>query len=204
MQYNSLLEQIVNGVEPQEMADLIREQDHLYLHNSSTIAEDKALRLVEHLSVHLTPDKFLELEDVWLEDLPEISLQDGEIYKPINHLSEGQRCTTILPLLLLYDPRPLIIDEPEVHLDNAYITATVVPAILKVKSQRQLLFATHNPNIPVLGEAENDLVMLSDGRRGWVGHQGDLSNPEVNSALQRLLEGGSEALKGRLDKYESQ
>ncbi|MEW6065900.1 MAG: hypothetical protein ACOY3U_02990 [Bacillota bacterium] len=71
-------------------------------------------------------------------------------------------------------------------MDNSYIFHTVVPSLKKVKTGRQMIFATHNPNIPVNGEAENNLVLTADGCRGRVALQGDLNNRQVKDALNWL------------------
>ncbi|CCO07139.1 AAA family ATPase [Desulforamulus hydrothermalis] len=202
MHYNRLTEQIVCRLSPGELAEILRHRDDRYLEQCCGIDKDRAQRLAGFLAAQLTPADLLALEDIWLEDLVEIRLQDGAAYKTLETLSKGQKCTAVLPLLLLEDYRPLLIDQPEDHLDNAYIFHTVVPALKKVKAGRQMIFATHNPNIPVNGEAENNLVLAADGCRGRVALQGDLSHPPVKDALNLLLEGGPEALKGRLVRYE--
>jgi hypothetical protein len=38
-----------------------------------------------------------------------------------------------------------------------------VDSIRKVKPRRQMIFVTHNPNIPVLGDAKRVFVLDSDG-----------------------------------------
>jgi ATPase subunit of ABC transporter with duplicated ATPase domains len=62
-----------------------------------------------------------EIEAVDLKDVPCIELLDGDKYKESPNLSTGQRCTTILPILLVQSERPLLIDQPEDNLDNAFI-----------------------------------------------------------------------------------
>src|SRR6185312_8410561 len=95
-------------------------------------------------------------------------------YKGAADLSTGQKCTTILPILLLDSDRPLLIDQPEDNLDNAFIYETVVRNIAGVKARRQLIFVTHNPNIPVLGDAERVFVTESDGQHGRLRTSGDV------------------------------
>ncbi|MEW6696096.1 MAG: AAA family ATPase [Bacillota bacterium] len=202
LHYNRLIDQIIGRVSPGELADVIRQRDDRYLEQCTGLDRDRAARIVEYLAQQMSPEDLLTLEDILPEDFVEIRLKDGVGYKAGQVLSKGQKCTAVLPLLLLEDSRPLIIDQPEDHLDNSYIFHTVVPSLKKVKSRRQLIFATHNPNIPVNGEAENNLVLSADGCRGRVALQGDLNNRQVKDALNWLLEGGPEALKGRLERYE--
>ena len=60
-----------------------------------------------------------------------------------------------------------------------------------VKHMRQLIFVTHNPNIPVLGDASKVVVMQSDGRTGSVKVVGDVDR--CRDEIINLLEGGAEA-----------
>jgi ABC-type lipoprotein export system ATPase subunit len=44
-------------------------------------------------------------------------------------------------------------DQPEDNLDNAFIADRIVRELRQAKTQRQFIFATHNANIPVFGDA---------------------------------------------------
>ncbi|MDZ7690681.1 MAG: hypothetical protein U5K69_06025 [Balneolaceae bacterium] len=79
---------------------------------------------------------------------------EPEQYKNSEQLSMGQRCTTVLPIIFAVSENPLIIDQPEDNLDNEYISDTIREIIKEQKENRQLIFVTHNPNIPVLSNAE--------------------------------------------------
>ena len=104
-----------------------------------------------------------------------------------------------MPILLFEADRPLLVDQPEDNLDNAYVYDTIVKSLREVKLSRQLIFVTHNPNIPVLGEAERVFVFASDGRHGTVSHRGTVE--DVKGQIEHLLEGGAEAFKLRMVKY---
>ena len=77
-----------------------------------------------------------------LGDEPFIELKDGADYKNSADLSTGQRCTVILPILLLESERPLLIDQPEDNLDNAFVYDTIVKSLRDAKGGRQLIFVT--------------------------------------------------------------
>jgi ABC-type bacteriocin/lantibiotic exporter with double-glycine peptidase domain len=85
-------------------------------------------------------------------------------FKDAADLSSGQKCTALLPLLMARRDTPLIIDQPEDNLDNHFIYESVVEAIRRIKARRQMIFVTHNANIPVLGEAEMVIVLDSEGK----------------------------------------
>ena len=58
---------------------------------------------------------------------------------------------------------------------------------------------THNPNIPVLGEAERIFVLESNGRKGSIRRAGTVD--ECKDDIETILEGGSEAFQKRKARY---
>ena len=196
IQYNRIAERIVESVSPEELSQIIRRGNASRLAERAGIAADLAQKVVGHIQ---STDFAFKLETIDLEDEPQIELKDGADYKNSAGLSTGQRCTVILPILLFESERPLLIDQPEDNLDNAYVYDTIVKSLREVKRGRQLIFVTHNPNIPVLGEAERVFVFNSDGRHGTVSRQGSVD--DVKGHIEHLLEGGAEAFKLRMAKY---
>ena len=85
-------------------------------------------------------------------------------------------------------------------MDNRFIFETVVDNIHKVKQVRQLIFVTHNPNIPVLGEASRVFVMESDGDRARPAAAGSVD--ECKNHIVTLLEGGADAFRRRGARYQ--
>jgi ABC-type cobalamin/Fe3+-siderophores transport system ATPase subunit len=59
-------------------------------------------------------------------------------------LSEGQRNTVLLNLILARGEGPIVIDQPEDELDSSFIYQTLVRDLRATKSKRQLIVATHN------------------------------------------------------------
>ena len=196
LQYNRIAARIVENLSPEELSRIVRKGDGARLADDGGIAADQAARIVSHLQ---DSDQIGKLETVDLEDEPQISLKDGADYKNSADLSTGQRCTVILPILLLESERPLLIDQPEDNLDNAFVYDTIVKSLRNAKGGRQLIFVTHNPNIPVLGEADRVFVFASDGRQGTVTHRGTVE--DVKEQIEHLLEGGKEAFVLRMHKY---
>ena len=140
-----------------------------------------------------------DLQTVELMDWPRIELLDGDAYKESLSLSTGQKCTTILPVLLMDSEHPLLVDQPEDNLDNGFIYGTIVDSVRKIKTQRQLIFVTHNPNIPVLGDAQRVFVLKSDGSCGSKINEGSVD--QCKEQIVALLEGGEEAFKQRKERY---
>lgn len=148
----------------------------------------------------------LQLEEIDLQDRILIELNiahDGQIYKPLNQLSTGQQCTAILHLLLLENDDPLIMDQPEDNLDNAFIAERIVTELRSVKTERQFLFATHNANIPVFGDAEwIGIFSASESHAAMPAEaQGSIDIPAIRERVAEILEGGREAFSQRKEKY---
>ena len=145
-----------------------------------------------------------ELEEVELPERIELLLnvsRDGETYREVGRLSTGQQCTAILHLLLLENPDPLIIDQPEDNLDNAFIAEQIVTELRTSKTKRQYIFATHNANIPVFGDAEwIGVLEEEDGRSGLLA-SGSIDANQVKELAANILEGGREAFTRRREKY---
>jgi chromosome segregation protein len=122
--------------------------------------------------------------------------------------SPGQQASALLELLLSQSAGTLIIDQPEDDLDNRVIM-DIVSQIRTSKSRRQLLFATHNPNIVVNGDADK-VVALKSGdyvpgarvdARIQIDVDGAIETRSVRDAITHLMEGGKLAFDLRSRKY---
>lgn len=152
--------------------------------------------------------KLLELEAIELTDYVNIELNvahgDAEQYKDLSRLSTGQQCTAVLHLLLLDNSDPLVVDQPEDNLDNAFIAERIVRELRDAKTRRQFLFSTHNANIPVFGDAEWIGVLTASENRGMLesGHQGSIDVTYIREQAAEILEGGRAAFTQRKEMYE--
>lgn len=189
-------ERVVQTMAPEELVGVVRRMDRQTLRERAGLNDNQAAKLLERLA---DDDRLAELETVELIDRPTIELNDNGTWKETAVLSTGQKCTTILPILLIDSDSPLMIDQPEDNLDNRFVFETIVGAIRTVKAGRQLIFVTHNPNIPVLGEAEQVFVMESDGVAGRIRNQGSVDACQHD--IVTLLEGGVDAFRRRRDRY---
>lgn len=133
-----------------------------------------------------------------VEELGEIAVRyDG---KDVINTSFGQRCTAALVILLLFGNSPIVIDEPEAHLDSGLIAKYLVNLIKDVKSNRQIIFTTHNANFVVNGDSEliHVLEMSSDGISRC--SPTTIENLDYREDLMGL-EGGQEAFSRRERRY---
>jgi chromosome segregation ATPase len=195
--YNQLAPLIAEKMSPRELIEAIETADAELLSRVLETTLGRAQRIVSELR---TADlgKILAMP---VDDSVQMLLLDGQYYKPTPELSMGQRCTVVLSTLLAQEGPPLLVDQPEDHLDNAYIVDTLVESVLQTKSERQLILATHNPNIPVLGEAETVIHLGSDGKRGFVRSAGPVDDPVSVTAITTVMEGGEAAFARRAEFY---
>ncbi|MGH3797514.1 MAG: TrlF family AAA-like ATPase [Pseudonocardiaceae bacterium] len=146
---------------------------------------------------------FLQLEEMTVGLAAAAELNVGSAAEPdfrdLDELSKGQKATALLLLLLATLPGTLIVDQPEDDLDNRFIWEGVVPRIRALKGKRQLVFSTHNANIPVLGDAELMIVLESASGKGRIteGGAGSLDDHTVLALAGEILEGGPNAFQRR-------
>lgn len=107
-------------------------------------------------------------------------------------------------MLLNQGGPPLVIDQPEDDLDSQVIL-DIVELIWSAKAGRQLVFASHNANLVVNGDAE--LVVCCDYRAagdhsaGKIKLESAIDIPAVRDEIRIVMEGGEKAFRLRKDKY---
>ncbi|CAJ4028497.1 PHP domain protein [Burkholderia pseudomallei] len=166
-------------------------------------------QMVADALTKLQSTQLMELEALELEHRVDIFLnvahgQADPVFRPLNKLSTGQQCTAILHMLLLENVDPLLMDQPEDNLDNAFIADRIVTELREAKTSRQFVFATHNANIPVFGDAEWIGVFTAAENHGCLGleAQGSIDVPVIRDQVASILEGGRDAFIQRKEKYE--
>jgi DNA repair exonuclease SbcCD ATPase subunit len=197
LHYNQLSQVLSAALSPRELIEAAETDDIAVVTSIAGIDKERASRVLQALR----DDGGAEILASSIEDAVEFLLLDGPDYKPSGSLSTGQRCTVVLPMLLEQRDRVMVLDQPEDHLDNSFIVDTVVTALRGSDVSSQRIIATHNANIPVLGEANLVVAMASDGDNGFVDAQGPLDTPAVISSISTILEGGLEAFDRRAEFY---
>ena len=116
---------------------------------------------------------------------------------PLTSCSFGQRCTAVVITLLMTGMKPLLIDEPEAHLDNKLIAEYLVDLLKEKKNERQIIFASHNANFVINGDAE--LIHILDIPKGKIFTE--IVSTTIENLTNRTnllkLEGGEEAFRKR-------
>ena len=131
--------------------------------------------------------------------------------KPLKDHSLGQRASALILFLLTQKENDiLIIDQPEDDLDNQTIYLDVIHEIMKLKGEMQFIFATHNANIPVLGDSEMVVACeCMDGKEIKL-EKGGIDRQSIQKKIINIMEGGRRLLildvkftrYGRLQTYE--
>lgn len=122
--------------------------------------------------------------------------------KPLEKHSLGQRASALILFLLSQKENDiLIIDQPEDDLDNQTIYEDVIREIKRLKGQMQFIFATHNANIPVLGDSEMLVACQYVPDNEIKIECGSIDCPNIQEKIIRIMEGGQEAFDIRKNIY---
>lgn len=160
---------------------------------------------LKRIAIRLNTDKYLNLINYRYREKPifKYCIAEGEQID-FDQASAGQQASALLRVLLTAEGPPLLIDQPEDDLDNEII-ASIAESIWESKKKRQLIFASHNANLVVNGDA--DLVVhfgyrtQANQSAGEIKHEGSIDMPNVKEAIKSVMEGGEQAFKLRLEKY---
>ncbi|MCX5654655.1 MAG: AAA family ATPase [Planctomycetota bacterium] len=152
----------------------------------------------------LQPNTWLDIALTTLRDVPRFFYKTADKEILFEKASAGQQATALLKVLLSEGGGPLIIDQPEEDLDNAVIE-TVVTLIWAAKQKRQIIFASHNANLVVNGDAELvvhcDYASDGDHSQGEIKHQGAIDVRDIRDVITKVMEGGEKAFNLRRQKY---
>lgn len=152
------------------------------------ISQSEYVKLVSRLQ-----EQYSELLKKQVQNKVEIYYHD----KLLRKHSIGQRASALILFILTQNNNDIIfIDQPEDDLDNKVIYDEVITAIMKMKPSIQFIFATHNANIPVLGDAERVLVVEFQDTKIDVS-QGNIDLDDTHKQIVDIMEGGKDAFDKR-------
>jgi len=122
--------------------------------------------------------------------------------KELRDHSLGQRASALILFILSQrDNDVIVIDQPEDDLDNQTIFEDVIKLLRTLKKSIQFIFATHNANFPVLGDAEQVGACSFAGASADI-QVGSIDEPEIQKAIVSIMEGGHEAFARRKEIYQ--
>lgn len=128
--------------------------------------------------------------------------------KPLETLSPGQKGLALMKIFLKLDKstKPLLIDQPEDNLDNRSVYLDLVNDIIDIKKKRQVIIATHNPNLVVNTDSEQVIVAKFEdnpiiGQPKIKYYAGALEDIDIRAEVCSILEGGDDAFIKREERY---
>jgi hypothetical protein len=121
--------------------------------------------------------------------------------KELQHHSLGQRASALILFVLNQHENDLVIvDQPEDDLDNQTIYEDVIKLIKELKPGAQFIFATHNANFPVLGDAEQIHSCCYEDDKMTI-FSGSIDSPLLQKEIVDIMEGGKDAFNKRKEIY---
>jgi hypothetical protein len=199
---DNLIENLCSHITPSELADLVLERNYEKIATKAKISTEWAEKIVNKLCYW---NILFELQALAKQPKPIITVRNKatppkEI--PVRQLSDGQRHTILLTIAMLAESNvPLMIDQPEDDLDNAFIFSSIVTTLRAIKESRQVILVTHNANIAVLGDSELILPMCRENDYGKIKDRGSIDTDATKRCVLDILEGGSAAFLRRKEMY---
>lgn len=128
--------------------------------------------------------------------------------RPLEALSPGQKGLVLMKIFLKLDKsnKPLLIDQPEDNLDNKSVYKDLVNDIREIKKKRQVIIATHNPNLVVNTDSEQVIIAKfednpSENEARIKYYSGALEDEYIRKEVCDILEGGELAFNKREERY---
>jgi len=175
--------------------------------NKRVFSDEDIERIIERVRDNYSYEDFeaLTYEDrpnILVTKVVEIKGQIKNISKSISKLSLGQQQSILLAILIQSKNNiPLLIDQPEDHLDSEFIYKTIVTNLKKIKETRQVIIVTHNANIAVLGDAELIIPLRSTNDQTSIVNRGSIDRGSIQKDCCAILEGGARAFSHRQKIY---
>ncbi len=196
------IEALCRTITPSELADLVLARKEAAIVAKTRVQSEWAAKLISTLCYW---HKLFELQVLAKQPKPVITVRTKTAPQkeiPVLQLSDGQRHTILLTIAMLAETNiPLVIDQPEDDLDNAFIASSIVGTLRRVKERRQVILVTHNANIAVLGDSELILPMQRESDCGKTCDCGSIDAEATRGRVIGILEGGSNAFKRRREMY---
>ena len=152
-------------------------------------------------------EELLELQyKVMPEDTPQIEYNISDdptvpVYRKLDELSTGQKCTAMLIIALSDGCQPIIIDQPEDSLDIKSVWIDMCKRLRIDKNNRQFVFTTHNSSLAVASDTDRYLIVEGGAASGMFVSAGSMDEPGMNNEVIKYLEGDLAAYNLKAEKY---
>jgi chromosome segregation protein len=166
---------------------------------------EAADRLIRWLTAE--ESRLFELETQIPQDALRLKLRVDSQYRSLDHLSEGQSAAAVLLLLFSLGNRILVIDQPDDYLDDRFMREEILQILRKQKGlkdqslRRQVIFATHDATIPVMGDAELVIPVEARDHHAYIVDRASIDSRSIREFIKTALQGGKEAFQRRAEKY---
>jgi energy-coupling factor transporter ATP-binding protein EcfA2 len=121
--------------------------------------------------------------------------------KLLKNTSFGERCGIVIAIILVAGTNPIVIDQPEDHLDGKFISDVLVPLLRNQKHNRQIILITRDANVVVGGDAELIHILEPTDQRTQV-LPSSIENIQHREKYIWILDGGADAFARREQKYD--
>jgi len=151
--------------------------------------------------------RLLQLETLIPQDALRLEIKIDGQYRSLEHLSVNRGATEVLLLLLGLSGQILVIDQPDDYLDDRLIHEEILQILREQKGlnaespQHQLIFATHDPTIPVISDAELVIPLEVRDNHAHVINRASIDDRSMQETIKTLMQGGKEAFQRRAKKY---
>lgn len=194
--------QLCERVTPSDLAEWVLARNVAQIASTAGISTEWAHQIVEKLCYW---NILFDLQVLAKQPKPIITVRTKSVPTKdilVIQLSDGQRHTILLTIAMLAESNvPLVIDQPEDDLDNAFIFSSIVATLRAIKERRQVILITHNANIAVLGDSELLLPMRRENDCGQAVERGSIDRDATKLWVQNILEGGPAAFSRRREIY---
>jgi hypothetical protein len=191
-------EQLCRATSPSTLADLVATGDFATIGTVADIDLDWAKQVAQRFGQLTSLHRLQVTNKPPCPTIRVLTKTTPQAQIPVNQMSDGQKHTILLTIAMLAESNdPLIIDQPEDDLDNAFIFRSVVKTLRYIKERRQVIVVTHNANIAVLGDSELIFPMRQEGVKGRAFERGAIDRGQTKQAVQDVLEGGTHAFLRR-------
>lgn len=184
-----------------EIDKYIENKINIRVHLNKSTKAEKHRQIIQEL---INDDIFLEKFHIRMlkhfHSIDNIQVQTKLGGKLLKNTSFGERCGIVISIVLVAGTNPLVIDQPEDHLDGKFVSDVLVPLLRRQKHNRQIVLITRDANVVVGGDAELIHILDPTDKRT------EILVSSIENILYRekyiwILDGGVDAFAKREQKY---
>jgi len=197
---SDILERLLFGDE--EIDKYIKDKSKIRTHLNRATKAEKHRQTIQEL---FNNDVFLEKYHLRLlkyyYSIDNIHVQTKLAGKLLKNTSFGERCGIVIAIILVAGTNPIVIDQPEDHLDGKFISLVLVPLLKQQKHNRQIILITRDANVVVGGDAELIHILEPTDARTEI-LPSSIEDIDCRERYIWVLDGGTDAFAQREQKYD--